>query len=161
MEQQINITEQIERAIDRQHRKKSEVAIAIGTTPQNLANFFTRKSIPYRWLVGIVRELDDYELKLIASNYLFELGIWYDSRSIRMPLNTLMDVDDEQNDREQLKLGAMRVFRKDPQDWSGDDAKLISGYLKELDEEMGAESIHKDSIEEAMNRYMEVHNAWI
>ncbi|KRL10760.1 helix-turn-helix domain-containing protein [Schleiferilactobacillus perolens] len=147
---EINISDEVDQEIVRLGRKKSEVAAAIGITPQNLSNIFKRKSIPVRWLVAIANELGDQDFTYHVSDYLLHTQLDYQSQASPEPLNTLIDVEKEQADREAMEADAKRVMRKSPELWTPEEVNEMQWYYKELTEETGSELRHRSTIYSAL-----------
>jgi len=149
-------------AIQRSSRPQKDLAYSLKFTPQNLSNVLNDKSrdVPIALLIGLAKELDDYQFKLITADYLLDIGLVLDGwTAMPIPLAVKADVDDEQAEREDLDKVIRQVFKRDPHSWSQEDVELVQRYRKELNEEVSAEQMYLDSIDDALKRVEEV-GAW-
>lgn len=153
----------MKQAIERSERQQKDIAVSMGFSQQNLSNVLndSKREVPVSLLIRLARELEDYQFKLVTADYLLDIGFVLDGwQAMPIPLAVKADVDDEQSEREALDIAVRKVFRKDPYDWSQEEVNLVISYRKELNEEVSAEQMYLDSIDDALKEAEEV-GIWI
>lgn len=138
----IGIRNEMKNAIARSGQSEKRIAVALHTTPSNIANWLMpTRTLPLQRLIDLANYLDDMRLRCKIWEYQFGFPMISDQQlNGNTPIAWIISSSKEEADRHKLELKAQLILNKPPKMATKEDLIEVQKFYKELREEVESEN---------------------